>query len=325
MAWEENSLSPEELAELKTLLAKEPKARRRLVEAGLLRSVAEARGRTWRALESSGQSSVEERLKTASRFGWIHWRSWMPIAAGVVGGMLCASMAMAYIAAPLARKSVPLFQEGFEAGRQPWTSGFPDRPGVWGGAEGSVVSGNAHAQPLEGQSMARIEPAPESTLSYLERIVDVRPLPAPGQHETRELAVTASFHASEPGLRNRYTLRVAVFGEEPGKIRESWEGREWRQIEGALSMAKRAVSTREDAEGWQTLTAVVEVPRDAQSLVISIASGLFQHPDRKTAHFIDGIEATLSIAPSGLKTPNRIARNLRPLRLPVQTNKPEIE
>jgi hypothetical protein len=309
MAWEENSLSPEELAELKTLLATEPRARRRLVEAGVLRSVAEARGRTWSAMEWSGQRSSGERRANASGFGWISWRSLMTAAAGIVVGLLCASMATAYIAAPLASRSIPLFQDGFENSPAPWTSEFPGRAGVWGGAEGAVVSGNDRAQPLEGRHMARLEPSPGTTLTYLERIVDVRSLPLPGSKEWREVAVTASFHAAEPGLRNRYTLRVAAFGAEPERVRESWVGREWRQIEGALSMTKRSLSTREDSDGWQTLTAVVEVPREAQSLVISLATGLFEHPERKTAHFIDGVEATLSIAPYSPKTPSRSKRN----------------
>jgi hypothetical protein len=75
------------------------------------------------------------------------------------------------------------------------------------------------------------------------------------------------------------------------------EGNRW-----CAGDVERALSTTADAEGWQTLTALVEVPRDAQSLVISLASGLSKEPDRKTAHYIDGVQATLSIGTQPAKT-----------------------
>jgi hypothetical protein len=230
--------------------------------------------------------------KTTHRF---YWRP-LAVAAslGIALGIFCTSLVMAYIV-PSTNETSSLLSDGFEEGARRWTYGFPNQTGEWGGDHGDVVYGNREVQPLDGLHMARIDPSPASTLSYLERILDLQSLPVPQGNELRQIAVTASFHASERGLRNRYTLRVAAFAEAPENVRELWVNRQWRDMDDALAASKRAISTASDAEGWQTLTAIVEIPRDSKSLIISLGSGLFENPDHKTAHYIDGVHATLSI------------------------------
>jgi hypothetical protein len=225
----------------------------------------------------------------------------MAVAAGIVLGMFCTSMVMAFIA-PSTGAVITLVSDGFEGGARQWPRGFPNQTGLWVGDAGEVVSGTGEVEPFDGLQMARLDPSPTATLSYLERVVDLQLLPAPQGDEMRHVTVTASFHAAERGLRDRYTLRVAAFAETPAHVREQWVGREWREIEGALATSKRPLSTKADAEGWQTLTAMMEVPREARSLVVSLGCGVFQNPDRKTAHYIDGVQATLSIGPLPAKT-----------------------
>jgi hypothetical protein len=240
----------------------------------------------------------------SSRSRWLSWRPLAAAAAGLMFGMFCTSLVMAYMAPPTG-KSLTLLSDGFEDGARKWTRGFPDQAGVWGGDAGEMVSGSGEVQPLDGLRMARLDPSPTATLSYLDRIVDVQSLPVPQGNEVRQVTVTASFHAAERGLRDRYTLRVAAFAEAPETVRGQWVGREWKEMDGALAASKRGLSTTPDAEGWQTLTAIVEVPREARSLVISLASGLSENPDRKTAHYIDGVQATLSIGSQPVKTKTR--------------------
>jgi hypothetical protein len=265
--------------------------------------IADALGLNAEQLAESGASDLANQVMDrvlqpepklqSSGSRWISWHS-LAVAAGIVLGMFCTSVVMAYMAPPVG-EAITLLSDGFEEGARQWPREFPNQTGSWGGDAGEVVSGRGEVQPFEGLHMVRLDPSPTATLSYLERVVDLQPLPAPQGNEMRHVTVTASFHAAERGLRDRYTLRVAAFAEAPAHVREQWVGRDWKDIEGALATSKRPLSTRADAEGWQTLTAMMEVPREARSLVISLASGVFQNPDRKTAHYIDGVEATLSI------------------------------
>ena len=284
-----------EWRELEALLAADPAARCRYVQ--MMDLHAELRARHAGAISPSAAQKI---AKSADRFTWLSWRQLFAAAAGLVLGMFCTSVVMAYMT-PSAGKSFTLFSDGFEEHAQQWSHGFPEAPGIWGGDAGEVVSASGEIQPLEGLRMARLDPSPTATLSYLDRIVDVQSLPVPQGNEVRQVTVTASFHAAERGLRDRYTLRVAAFADAPAH----WVGREWKEIEGALSASKRGLSTTVDAEGWQTLTATVEVPREARSLVLSLASGVFQNPDRKTAHYIDGVQVTLSISSQPVKTKAR--------------------
>lgn len=79
IAWEENCLTEEELAEFKQFLSAEPAARQRLVEAGVLGKVAGARVREW-AL--TGQPPVITRPPCA---GWLRWA---PFAAAAGAALL---------------------------------------------------------------------------------------------------------------------------------------------------------------------------------------------------------------------------------------------
>jgi hypothetical protein len=285
----EGRLSEAGAASLSAQLQASPQARSRYWESaavhGLLEQVMQ---------QASLRAVTGQTPQRAARL--IQWHPVAAAAVGIVLGMLCTSLVMAYIA-PSAGKTVVLLNDGFEDDARPWTHGFPNPTAGWGGDSGEVVSGENEVQPLDGRRMARLDPSPAATLSYLERVLDLQSLPAAAESEVRQVVVTASFHAAERGLRDRYTLRVAAFAEAPANVREQWVGREWREMDGALAASKRSLSTAADAEGWQTLTAIVEIPRDARSLVISLGSGLFESPDRKAAHYVDGVQATLSIGP----------------------------
>jgi hypothetical protein len=78
IAWEEDSLTPEELAELKHLLATEPQARRRLVEAGVFRGVAESEVRAWKESESARPMPSTGVNRKSPGLAWLSWR---PLAA----------------------------------------------------------------------------------------------------------------------------------------------------------------------------------------------------------------------------------------------------
>jgi len=240
-----------------------------------------------------------------SRQRWLSWRPLTAAAAGIVLGMFCTSMLFAYVV-PSLGKVTTLLQEGFESNSVKLRGDFPSETGVWGGGLARVVQGVDGVAPPEGRQMLRVEPDASSTLTYLDRIIDLSSLPLPAAGEVRFVEVTASFHAGARGLRDRYTLRAAAFGEAPGSLRQLWLKVPWRELEErTLAGAKRGLSTDADTTGWHKITVRVEAPPEARSIVISLAAGLFETPDLKTAHYIDDVCARLVITPSTTHPRNR--------------------
>lgn len=221
-------------------------------------------------------------------------------AAGLVIGLACASVvwAIVYPRKPAARDVIPILSESFESPATPITEGFPTRTGVWGGDRAERVGATPEVRPLDGDSVLSLESSPDSNLGYLQQIVDVSTLPQAREGQMRVVEVIASFHADQPGERERYTLRVASFKESPEKIRSLWEGVTWRQMDRiTLTFSKTGLSTPVDAKGWQTLSAIVEVPADARSVVISLAAGRLNRRAPKTPHYVDDVRAELRVIP----------------------------
>jgi hypothetical protein len=248
-------------------------------------------------IESSSVAGASASKVQPMRQHWLTWRPLTAAAAGIVLGMLCTSMVFAYVA-PSLGKGVTLLEEGFESHSVELRSDFPGETGVWGGGVARVVQGVDGVVPPEGRRMLRVEPDVASNLTYLDRIIDLSSLPLPAAGDVRYVEVTASFHAGAAGLRNRYTLRAAAFGEAPGSLRQLWLKVPWRELEErALAGAKRGLSTAADTTGWHKITVRVEAPPEARSLVISLAAGLFETPDLNTAHYIDEVFAHLVMTP----------------------------
>ena len=242
---------------------------------------------------------------TPVRPHWLSWRSLAAAAAGIIFGMLCTSVVLAYVTPSLGKVMI-LLQEGFESHSVEVRGEFPSEPGVWGGGLARVVQRVDDIAPLEGQQMLQVEPDESSTLTYLDRIIDLKSLPQPLVGEARYVEVSASFHSGSVGLRDRYTLRAAAFGEAPESLRKLWLRLPWRELEErTLAGAKQVLSTDADATGWHKITVRVEAPPEARCIVISLAAGLFKTPDLKAAHYIDDVRAHLVIAPSSTNPRSR--------------------
>jgi hypothetical protein len=180
IAWEDDSLSTDELAELKHLLSTEPQARQRLVEAGALQGIAESQARSWEALPP-----VERERSTAvPRKPWaltlLAGRPLMAAAAGLVLGMLCTSMVWAYVGSSPG-KSLTIIQENFESGVTSTIPGLPQKTNLWSGDEAHVVGAEQKIQAAKGAKMLRFtsatyegENAKQSLWSDVYRLVDLR-------------------------------------------------------------------------------------------------------------------------------------------------------
>lgn len=261
------------------------------------------------APRSSEMPASASEVSAPSRANWLSWRPLTAAAAGVALGLFCAGAALAVgkpwkaalqQAGP--RVNAVLLEESFEKREERLHEGFPTGAGVWGGERTALVDGQGRVEPFHGDRMVRLEPSATTPLSYLSQIIDLRGMPRAEAGEVRQIEVTASFHADSPGFRERYTLRVATFGEEPGSIQAQWIDVPWQAVSGrSLSHCKRGLSTQADDGGWQTLTALVEAPPEAASVVISLAAGRLDAAAPKTPHYIDDVRARLVISPRTLK------------------------
>ena len=229
---------------------------------------------------------------------------WRPLAsaasAGLIFGLFCASVAWAIVVprTPAAPIVTAILTESFESPSTPIVEEFPSRPGQWGGDRAQIVGSPPRHRPLDGDSVLKLESASDSKLGYLQQIVDTSHLPQAAEGEMRVVEIIASFLADEPGQRERYTLRVASFEESPEKIGGLWQGVTWSEMDQiTLTFSKTGLSTPADAEGWQTLSAVVEVPAGASSLVISLGAGRRFGKSPKTPHYVDDVRAEFRIIP----------------------------
>ncbi len=293
----------EQFIELERLLLNDADYRREYLR---YLNIDSALGRIPKAPEAVQSPSQDlQKLRTFSQ-----WRHFTSAAAGLVIGLFCASMTWAFV---LPRNSdvrmvAPVLEESFEDPAIPLFDEFPRRPGEWGGARGKIVSDLPEgAAALDGRLVLRLEPSPDTTLSYIQQVIDVARLPAPKKRETRTVEVTGSFLADQPGERERYTLRVATFKETPEVIRDLWVGVPWQEMdESTLTMTKSGLSTPVNADGWQTISVSVEVPRNARSVVISLAAGRLSHTAPKTPHYLDDVRADLVFTPLKKRARKRI-------------------
>ena len=256
-----------------------------------------------------GELSVSKQSRTGS----LSLRPLSAAAAGLALGLLCAGSAWA-VAKPWQtvpqyagpRVNIVLVEESFENPEERPTKGFPASAGVWGGDRTAILGGKEGLNPFHGERMVRLAPSPATELSYLGQIIDLRNLPRAGADEVRQIEVTASFHADSPGFRERYTLRVATFVEDPGSLKLQWMDVAWQAASGrSLSLCKRSLSTQVEDEGWQTLTALVEAPSEASTVVISLAAGRHDAGAPKSPHYLDDVRARLVISPRALMPRNK--------------------
>ena len=284
VAWEENRLTGEELAEFKRHLAADPQARRRLVETGVLGSVAKARARAWEKLEAVEPLGVAGE----NRARCFQWRPLTAAAAGLVFGMFCTSMVWAYA---VHERRLSLLRESFEDARFNWQGGFPKRMGQWGGDEAKVVSSEAGVTPKDGARMLKLEPTKTDLFNRTHCIVDLQKQSQALGATTRQIELRASFHPSVLGKKDRYLLRVAAFADGPEKLDERWMKEAWPEIdEHSLAYAARGVSVPAGTDGWQTITLMIDVPPGSRMLVISMwAATMDGKPANRAAHYLDDV------------------------------------
>ena len=219
---------------------------------------------------------------------WLSWRPLTAAAAGVVFGLLCASVVWAMVVPGNKMQVRQLLSRGFEDAGLRLERGFPDAAGVWNGDRAQVVRSESAA---EGQHVVRFGPAGKRRFSYVNGMVDVTGLGRDGKSERPELRLTVNVRAVKGNrLAQRYTLRLAAFAEDAAAVKEQWfSGGE--ASERALGFASRVLDVNQD--GWATLDASLPLPVGARHLVVSIGAATVDSTAPKVAHELDALRLEL--------------------------------
>lgn len=285
LAYEDDALSPEELAEFKQLLTSSPEARRRLVDAGVMQNIAASH-----VMPEAGVVRFPQRAA--------HWYQWRPLAAAAAGLVIgCFSTSVVWaLNTPswtdgIRRVFFSLGNPGFERRETLPQVHLVPQAAQWSGLDTEIVEGGGTRPPaMVGRRMMRLGPAPEGKGYFANVMADLAES-RPVTDKPLQIEITAHYHASKPGQGEHYSLNAATFLEDAAGVSGHWEDT-WRDMRDAsLTNTGKAIFPTAAETGWQTITVRLDVPPQARTLVISMGSNTPGPIEGRTDHFMDEVTA----------------------------------
>lgn len=228
------------------------------------------------------------------------WPIWSPLpaaAAGVVFGILSASMVWAYTLPTVKRsfeRTFSIISESFE--NTEWTPPriFPIEANQWCGDLSAPLTAVAGVVPADGEHMVRLTSQQMRKYGYARHIIDLADLPAPAHRETWKLSVAAKFNSLETTHSHLYQVRLAAFAQEPAEIRDIWND-EPVLFNTVLHHVSRNVHAKPGEVGWQSVRADMEIPPGTRSLIISLGASERNPANLQSEHYLDDVQASLTI------------------------------
>ncbi len=313
------SLGDADFARLQSLLRENADARRTLRALSTvdvkLHQVAATNPATLRLLaEPSAVSKSAQVDRSPAWFGWLQWRPLAAAAAGIVFGLLCASVAWAVTsprAMATAERLFALVDGSFEKGSARVASGFPSEFGEWSGDEAEAVAGWAK-DGKQALRFVRAEgdpavPNSRATACDILQLVDLRDANAGHEGEDAILELSAAFRDARPakGPQVRFACRLFVFTGDPSRVRDEWP---LTMRDSLAAGAGNASSLGGAPQQWQVVTAKAVLPAKAEFAVVQIVV-MKAAPSGQAAEFgeqfADDIRLTLKTQP---KLPVRVAQ-----------------
>ncbi len=255
----------------------------------LLEQSAEARARYWQTasvhglLEHTLQNAslrvvTGQALPTSAKINrWIMWRPLTAAAAGLMFGMLCTSVVLAYVV-PLAR-SITLLDDSFETPSAPVVGGVSLEPGFWRGDHAEIVGEEQGVKPAGGGKMLRFlradhEGKPKSAGNHLAdvyRLVDVRSYRQEFADDGAVVQVSASFNATSFSADEKFGCAVSVYALDAESVpdRASYIGTALENDANAMARSSRTKLDR-DPSSWQRLNTEIRLPANTEFLVVRL-------------------------------------------------------
>ena len=290
----DDALSDSEQAELNAWLKGDAANMQRFTEAVMfeqqIRAAAQAK-----AQQQAATGFEATALPTPSRSRGLSWRPLTAAAAGLVFGLLGASVVSGFVVQRGLEKRTPLpvFEPGFENAQIPLANGFPTGPGHWSGDASHIVATENGVPPKEGKFMLRLEPMSKG-VPRIYQVLDLQPLPSGAGGESREIEVSASFAAADANASVRYVIRAFGVTEAP----ENLDAALFDRREEAIASVTRGMDVMPGTKGWQTFSAKIQVPRAARSLVLFFGVRTPDKAARTSPHYLDDVHVSLLTPPT---------------------------
>ncbi|MGC6459832.1 MAG: hypothetical protein ACON4R_15890 [Akkermansiaceae bacterium] len=236
-----------------------------------------------------GKEEISRPLK--SRFAWINPGA----AAGLLIGLFSASVVWAYVVprgGEITRTSQKIVTEDFEDPDMQLKAHLPDAANQWFGRVVSV-SPEGGVSAVQGSRVGKLSPVPGKRSESVRYVVDLEDCPELVQGHVQSLQVKAFFSAPFTTQEPRFRVELAAFSEAPGDVRQAWkEEREFGERV-LQEVARNHLPKSDELGDWHEVSASLEVPEGARSVVISL--GVFRlDPDKPVSDFyLDSIEVQL--------------------------------
>lgn len=275
LAYEDNVLSTEELAEFKQLLAASPTTRRRLVESSVMYNIAASHTIPDKVIEIP-----DKKLPLG-----VKWIPLTSVAAGIMLGVFCTTLVYGYVLpreAVTTSRIINLFDGGFEKSTGRLDAHIPKDFGKWSGNESDIVEGRA----IAGKKALRFikgEPNEPHLISPSKacdvfQLVDLRSMKATSSDSETILELSAQFLDARDlnGDEITFICFITVFSGSPEEMRN----------EDALARGSAIVrSTGGEPEKWHSVKAKVTLPQDADFAMVQILAKKESTKDNEAAEF----------------------------------------
>lgn len=259
------------------------------------------------AADSGGMLGAAQHSPEAKQRRWMQWRPLTAAAAGVMLGLLCASLAWA-VATPramaTAERLFALVDGGFEDGAV--SAGFPKQLGGWSGDASEIVVAEG-VKTREGRRMLRFVKAegdanaPDGRAISCDvfQLVDLRPLRGNlGADGDSLLELSASFLDARPGNTKpsvTFFCQIFLFKGDATSLHQSWPG----NISEAIASGSAQVTTLGgNGEAWKQLTAKSLVSAEADFAVVQISARPNLRVPMPSQLFVDDVKLTLKTQPT---------------------------
>ena len=247
----------------------------------------------------------ESKPRTTPR--WAAFRPLTTAAAGLVFGLLSASMVFGFVGRSL-EKMVSLLQESFESGPAPLVTGMPQKLDQWSGDFSELVGEQQGVKPKDGRKMVRLlrsdfEGKPSTKPSRqgdLMRVIDVRPFLREANGGEVVITLSALFNTATFSETEQYDGAVTLWALGPRFPTEE------NLMEDALAHSVGLCRPLDrDPATWQSVSTRLLLPLGTEMVLLKVSfspkpdsgESLSQAPIHVSfaGHFVDDVRASVSI------------------------------
>jgi hypothetical protein len=229
------------------------------------------------------------------------WNLWAGlVAGGVLGALLSASVVWAFNGGRWEAKTQPvaIANADFESGNALQASGVPGQVGLWGGDYAEITGEQRGVMPASGMRMLKFLRA-DNRLTPLDSLtaagevwqwVKVDQFPAHAGRRVAAVELSARFNAVEDAAEEMVAFGVSLWAFDADVAAGPALWREHRML--ALASGSREELADRDSGTWQTVTARMSVPAEANLVLLGVRVGR-KGTGKKSpvfgAHFVDDV------------------------------------